>query len=93
MKNMESRKRGQKDKCQLTAKGDLTGFIVRLKPETACRVEAIRVLRSTTCHQSAKTGQSSCNVEPARFSFSIVEDTGSNLKLDGNRLLRVFLQR
>jgi hypothetical protein len=28
MKNMESRKWGQKDKDQFTAKGDLTGFIL-----------------------------------------------------------------
>jgi hypothetical protein len=40
MKSMESRKWGQKDKHQLTAKGDLTGFIARLKSEPA-RVAAV----------------------------------------------------
>jgi hypothetical protein len=35
MKSMEARKWGQKDKHQLTAKGDLTGFIARLKSEAA----------------------------------------------------------
>jgi hypothetical protein len=40
MKNMESRKWGQIDKYQLTAKGDLTGFIARLKSE-ATRVAAV----------------------------------------------------
>ena len=39
-KNMESRKWGQKHKYQLTAKGDLTGFIARLKSEAA-RVAAV----------------------------------------------------
>jgi len=36
----ESRKWGQKDKHRLTAKGDLTGFIDRLKSEAA-RVAAV----------------------------------------------------
>jgi hypothetical protein len=40
MKSMESRKWGQKDKHQLTAKGDLAGFIARLKSEAA-RVAAV----------------------------------------------------
>src|SRR6478736_5665003 len=40
MKSMEARKWGQKHKHQLTAKGDLTGFIARLKSEAA-RVAAV----------------------------------------------------